>query len=152
MPYCRSATAFNGEIISVSALSPIAAGKTSAADSSSKYDHSRTFGIVTSGTSNTLWAPDENAGKIATRSSGAGRAIVGADEEVLCWDVKKGELLSRWKDSGCSSEVTTIAQSEADPDIYAVGYGSLNIPLRGTVVDRCCTDTVMEVLESGILG
>ena len=57
------------------------------------------------------------------RSSGAGRAIVGADEEVLCWDVKKGELLGRWKDSNCSAEVTVIARSNADPDIYAVGYG-----------------------------
>ena len=57
------------------------------------------------------------------RSSGAGRALVGADEEVLCWDVKKGELLGRWKDSNCSAEVTVIARSNADPDIYAVGYG-----------------------------
>ena len=119
--YCQRAAASDGEIISVSALIPIAAIEGSLTDSSRKYEHSKTFGIVTSGTSNTLWTPDENAGNTATRLSGAGRAIVGADEEVLCWDVKKGELLSRWKDSACSSEVTTIAQSEADPDIYAVG-------------------------------
>ena len=93
------------------------------ADGFRKYEHSKTFGIVTSGTSNTLWTPDENGGTSATRTSGAGRAIVGADEEVLCWDLKKGELLSRWKDNACNSEVTTIAQSEADPDIYAVGCG-----------------------------
>jgi len=49
---------------------------------------------------------------------------VGADEEVLCWDVKKGELLSRWKDNACSAEVTAIAHSKADPDIYAVGCAS----------------------------
>ena len=58
---------------------------------------------------------------------GAGKAIVGADEEVLCWDVKKGELLARWKDSNCSAEVTVIARSRADPDIYAVGYGDGSI-------------------------
>ncbi len=58
---------------------------------------------------------------VALRSSGAGRAIVGADEEVLCWDVKKGDLLSRWKDESCSAEVTVIARSPADPDIHAVG-------------------------------
>ena len=37
--------------------------------------------------------------------------------------MKKGELLGRWKDSNCSAEVTVIASSNADPDIYAVGYG-----------------------------
>jgi len=58
---------------------------------------------------------------VALRSSGAGRAIVGADEEVLCWGVKKGDLLSRWKDESCSAEVTVIARSQADPDIHAVG-------------------------------
>ena len=46
---------------------------------------------------------------------------MGADEEVLCWDVKKGELLSRWRDPACSAEVTVIAGSDADPDVYAVG-------------------------------
>lgn len=52
---------------------------------------------------------------------------MGADEEVLCWDLKKGELLGRWKDSNCSAEVTVIARSRADPDIYAVGYGDGSI-------------------------
>lgn len=37
--------------------------------------------------------------------------------------MKKGDLLGRWKDSNCSAEVTVIARSNADPDIYAVGYG-----------------------------
>ena len=96
-------------------------GRWPAADDLRKYEHSKTFGIVTSGTSNVLWTHDGDAGNTATRSSGTGVAITGADEEVLCWDVKKGELLSRWKDGACSSEVTTIAQSKADPEIYAVG-------------------------------
>lgn len=54
---------------------------------------------------------------------------MGAHEEVFCWDVKKGELLGRWKDNNCSAEVTVIARSRADPDIYAVGYedGSIRI-------------------------
>lgn len=69
-----------------------------------------------------MWAPDENVENTVLRTSGAGKAIVGADEEVFCWDVKRGELLGRWKDSDCKAEVTTIAQSRADPDIYAVGY------------------------------
>lgn len=52
---------------------------------------------------------------------------MGADEEVLCWDLKKGELLGRWKDSSCSAEVTIIARSNADLEIYAVGYGDGSI-------------------------
>ncbi|KAL9604791.1 MAG: hypothetical protein Q9219_000239 [cf. Caloplaca sp. 3 TL-2023] len=89
-----------------------------------KYEHSKTFGIVTSAASNVLWAPEEDLQNATLRHSGAGKAVVGADEEVLCWDVKKGELLSRWRDKDCAAEVTTIAPSNADPDVFAVGYGN----------------------------
>lgn len=68
-----------------------------------------------------VWAPDETAPDASLRSTGAGRAVVSANEEVLCWDVKKGELLSRWRDIDCKAEVTAIARSKADRDIYAVG-------------------------------
>ena len=54
---------------------------------------------------------------------------MGANEEVFCWDVKKGEMLGRWKDTGCSAEVTVIARSRADPDIHAVGYEDGSIRL-----------------------
>ena len=55
--------------------------------------------------------------------------MVGADEEVLCWDLKKGDLLNRWRDPNCAVEVTVIESSGSDPDIYAVGYadGSIRI-------------------------
>ena len=55
--------------------------------------------------------------------------MVGANEEVLCWDVKRSELLSRWRDSNCTAEVTIIAQSPTDLDVCAVGYsdGSIRI-------------------------
>lgn len=52
-----------------------------------------------------------------------------ANEQVLCWDVKKGELLSRWRDERCPAPVTTIARSKADPDIFAVGYEDGSIRL-----------------------
>ena len=48
--------------------------------------------------------------------------MVAANEEIFCWDVKKGELLSRWRDPKCQHQVTSIAQSRADPDVFAVGY------------------------------
>jgi U3 small nucleolar RNA-associated protein 12 len=43
--------------------------------------------------------------------------------------VKKGELLSRWRDTTCTEEVTVICRSEVDPDVFAVGYadGSIRI-------------------------
>ncbi len=76
---------------------------------------------MTSASSNVVWTAAEDVENPALRSAGAGRAVVGANEEVLSWDIKKGELFGRWKDSDCVAEVTTIAQSTADPDIHAVG-------------------------------
>ncbi|KAL9008925.1 MAG: hypothetical protein Q9173_005996 [Seirophora scorigena] len=92
-----------------------------------KYEYSKTFGLINSSFSNALWAPDDGVQNASLRQSGAGKAVVGADEEVLCWDVKKGELLSRWRDKECAAEVTSIAQSDADPDVFAVGYGDGSI-------------------------
>jgi U3 small nucleolar RNA-associated protein 12 len=45
------------------------------------------------------------------------------------WDIKKGELLGRWRDENCRAKVTAIAQSRTDPDVFAVGYedGSIRI-------------------------
>lgn len=54
--------------------------------------------------------------------------------------MKKGELLGRWKDIGCSAEVTVIVQSRTDPDIYAVGlvqfFQLLLTILNSTLVGR----------------
>ncbi len=68
-----------------------------------------------------MWAANTAAPQSVVGTTGAGRAFTGANEEVLCWDVKKGELLSRWRDSDCSAEVTAIARSTADRDVFAVG-------------------------------
>ncbi|KZF25906.1 putative small nucleolar ribonucleo protein complex subunit Dip2 [Xylona heveae TC161] len=94
-----------------------------------KYEHSHTFGLVNSASANVVWTADENAVEPSSRQTGAGRAIVGANEEVLQWDVKKGELLSRWRDNDCNAEVTAVVQSKSDPDIYAVGYADGSIRL-----------------------
>jgi len=78
---------------------------------------------VTSSTSNIVWTSKERAG------TGAGQAVVAANEEVLCWDIKKGDLLSRWRDEKNKSPVTAIAQSKTDPDVFAVGYEDGSIRL-----------------------
>ncbi|OJD17489.1 hypothetical protein AJ78_02410 [Emergomyces pasteurianus Ep9510] len=86
-----------------------------------KFEPSKTFGLITTASSNAVWTPDEDA-SAETRHTGAGRAVVGAGEEVICWDVKKGELLNKWRDADCSAQVTAISQSKTDQDIFAVGY------------------------------
>jgi U3 small nucleolar RNA-associated protein 12 len=47
----------------------------------------------------------------------------------LCWDIRKGELISQWRDKDCKSQVTALAQSRTDPDLYAVGYEDGSIRL-----------------------
>jgi U3 small nucleolar RNA-associated protein 12 len=81
-----------------------------------KYEAEQSFGLVNSPASNVLSIQNGSS-----RSSGAGHAIVGANEEVFRWDLKKGELLSRWRDSTCTAQVTVIACSGVDSDLYAVG-------------------------------
>ncbi|KAE9579055.1 U3 small nucleolar RNA-associated protein 12 [Colletotrichum fructicola] len=86
-----------------------------------KYEHSKSFGIVASNTSNLVWNAQGRAG--------AGQAVVAANEEVLCWDIKKGELVSRWRDDRNTVPVTAIAQSKVDKDVFAVGYEDGSIRL-----------------------
>jgi U3 small nucleolar RNA-associated protein 12 len=82
-----------------------------------KYEQAQSFGLVNSPVSNVLSVQEGSS-----RTAGVGQAIVGANEEVYRWDVKKGELLSRWRDSSCTAQVTTIARSVVDKDLYAVGF------------------------------
>jgi U3 small nucleolar RNA-associated protein 12 len=92
-----------------------------------KYEQSKSFGLIASSTANCVWTPDPDSR--LSRTTGAGRTYTAANEEVLCWDIKKAELVSRWRDSGCRAQVTRIAQSKADDEVFAVGYedGSIRI-------------------------
>jgi U3 small nucleolar RNA-associated protein 12 len=85
--------------------------------------------VVATATSNIVWARENATQPGSNRPAGAGRAYAAANEEVLCWDVKKGELLSRWRDASCTDEVTIICRSQVDQDVFAVGYadGSIRI-------------------------
>ncbi|ODA78322.1 hypothetical protein RJ55_05703 [Drechmeria coniospora] len=88
-----------------------------------KYEHAKSFGVVATSTSNVVWTSKDRTG------TGAGQAVVAANEDVLCWDIKKGELLGRWRDERCTVSVTAISQSKADKDIFAVGYEDGSIRL-----------------------
>lgn len=98
-----------------------------------KYEAGEAFGTICTTTSNSIWTPNSS-----NRNAGVGKAFVGANEDVLCWDVKKGELLSRWHDKDNKSIVSCISQCDAQPDLLAVGYtdGSIRIwdALSGQVV------------------
>ncbi|KAF2099379.1 WD domain-containing protein [Rhizodiscina lignyota] len=100
-----------------------------------KYEASHTFGTVTSAIANTIWTFDSET---AGRHTGSGVAVVGANEEILRWDVKKGELISRWKDGMSTATVTALARSGADSDVFAAGYEDGSIKLwdarTGTVI------------------
>ncbi|KUI62751.1 hypothetical protein VP1G_09872 [Cytospora mali] len=88
-----------------------------------KYEHSKSLGLITSSSSNIVWSSGEKSG------TGAGQAFVAANEEVLCWDIKKGELLARWRDDNCKAQVTAITHSKTDKDVFAVGYEDGSIRL-----------------------
>ncbi|KAJ4296277.1 beta transducin [Kalmusia sp. IMI 367209] len=94
-----------------------------------KYEQTDAFGVVATATSNIVWASEGVSQPGSSRSAGAGRAYTAANEEVLCWDVKKSELLSRWRDSSCTEQVTVICRSDVDTDLFAVGYadGSIRV-------------------------
>ncbi|KAI5799152.1 hypothetical protein DFH27DRAFT_501148 [Peziza echinospora] len=96
-----------------------------------RYEHEKTFGVVSSITSNPVWTTAATAqdSTVSTRSTSAGAAVVPANEEVLVWDIKKGDLLARWKEDNCKAEVTVIAQSKLDTDLFAVGYADGSIRL-----------------------
>ncbi|KKY18945.1 putative wd domain protein [Phaeomoniella chlamydospora] len=93
-----------------------------------KFEHSKTFGQVATPQANAVWLPDEKPIS-AQKTTAAGRAVVGANEDVLCWDIKKGELLNTWKDNQNHSIVTVICRSQVDEDIFAVGYDDGKIRL-----------------------
>ncbi|RMD39422.1 hypothetical protein DV735_g5707, partial [Chaetothyriales sp. CBS 134920] len=92
-----------------------------------KFVLSKTFGQVCSATSNVVWDPAAAGSKTGTTSSTAGQAVVGANQDVLVWDIKKGDLVNRWKVEGereaqGNAAVTVISRCAAAPDLYAVGY------------------------------
>jgi U3 small nucleolar RNA-associated protein 12 len=88
-----------------------------------KFEPLKSFGLVATASSNLVWSSKDKSG------TGAGQAIVAANEEVLVWDIKKGELLGRWRDENNKAQVTAVAQSKIDPDVYAVGYEDGSIRL-----------------------
>lgn len=86
-----------------------------------KFQHSKTFGQICTASANVVW--DSAAGhEGSTSRGGAGRAYVGANEEVLAWDLKTSEKVGSWNVEDNNALVTVICRSDVDPDVFAVGY------------------------------
>ncbi|EEB07217.2 U3 snoRNA associted protein Dip2 [Schizosaccharomyces japonicus yFS275] len=90
-----------------------------------RYEPLNNFGVVCSSTCNIITRRSEGSKSI-------GRCFVGALESVLEWDLKTGELLSKWRDSDCSASATAISSFG---ELFAVGYsdGSIRLWQKGSL-------------------
>ncbi|KAJ3805318.1 WD-repeat-containing protein [Lentinula aff. lateritia] len=79
-----------------------------------RHGPTQAFGLVCSSSSNSVFD-----GKLA---------YVPALEDVLVWDLKKGQMLAMWHDTGHRAEVTCILRSP-QKDHFAVGYADGSIRL-----------------------
>jgi len=79
-----------------------------------RHGPTQAFGLVCSAGANSIYD-----GKLA---------YVPALEDVLVWDVKKGQQLAMWHEAKHRSEVTVIAQSPLK-DSFAVGYADGSVRL-----------------------
>ncbi|OCT51307.1 putative WD repeat-containing protein [Cladophialophora carrionii] len=87
-----------------------------------KFEHSKTFGQICTTAANVVWDPTSDHEDLTTGRGGAGCAYVGANEDVLVWDLKKSEKIREWHVEDNSALVTVIHRSLVDLDIFAVGY------------------------------
>lgn len=58
---------------------------------------------------------------------------MGANDSVLTWDIKKGELIDTWRVSDDDAPVTHITRCAAAPDLFAVGYNDGKIRIWDAV-------------------
>ncbi|KAG2348789.1 WD40 repeat-like protein [Suillus weaverae] len=79
-----------------------------------RHGPTQAFGLICSSTSNSLYD-----GKLA---------YVPALEDVLVWDMKKGQMLSMWHETGHRYEVTCMCRSPQE-NIFAVGYADGSVRL-----------------------
>ncbi|KAI0321825.1 WD-repeat-containing protein [Amylostereum chailletii] len=79
-----------------------------------RHGPTQAFGLICSPSSNSIYD-----GKMA---------YVPALEDVLVWDMKKGELMAMWHESGHRDEVTCMTRS-SQKDTFAVGYADGSIRL-----------------------
>ncbi|KIJ70192.1 hypothetical protein HYDPIDRAFT_78063 [Hydnomerulius pinastri MD-312] len=65
-------------------------------------------------------------------------AYVPALEDVLVWDMKKGQMLAMWHDTGHRAEVTCIERSPQE-NVFAVGYADGSVRLWDSTLGSVTT-------------
>ncbi|OLL22856.1 putative WD repeat-containing protein [Neolecta irregularis DAH-3] len=95
-----------------------------------RYESATVFGLITSSQSNSVYASDRISS--TNKKAVGGWAIVPALEQIIVWDVKKGEEVMRFSEVDCKAEVTQIARNPAQSNVFAVGYSDGTIRLWST--------------------
>ncbi|BFZ53696.1 beta transducin [Savitreella phatthalungensis] len=98
-----------------------------------RFEAAQTFGVICSNNSNALVCFD-SAVKTVSGPVSAGRAVVPALEDILTWDIKKGEICARWHDDDCRAEVTQIARTDAQ-NFFAAGYSDGSVRIWDAATD-----------------
>ncbi|GAA5856650.1 hypothetical protein JCM8547_005912 [Rhodosporidiobolus lusitaniae] len=80
-----------------------------------RHGPTEAFGVIASSGSNSVWD--------------GRKAYCPALEDVLVWDVKKGEQVAMWHETGLRALVTCISRSPTSWDSFAVGYADGSIRL-----------------------
>ncbi|EMR11736.1 hypothetical protein PNEG_00170 [Pneumocystis murina B123] len=91
------------------------------------YEFGFSWGIIASYLSNSVLVDDKEISEKFKAKNGL--AIVPALEDVIIWDIKKGEEVLRWSDFDCKVETTSIKRNMADKYMFAVGYEDGSIRL-----------------------
>ncbi|PWN52274.1 WD40 repeat-like protein [Violaceomyces palustris] len=83
-----------------------------------RHEPTQAFGLISSNAANAILDQDSKT------------AYVPALEDVIVWDVKRGQILSVWHEVGHRSQVTAIARSpHPGADTFAVGYADGSVRL-----------------------
>lgn len=83
------------------------------------YEFGFSWGVITSYQSNSILVDDKEINERFKVKNGL--AVVPALEDVIIWDIKKGEEVLRWSDFDCKSETTSIKRNLANKYMFGVG-------------------------------
>ncbi|GAA5974777.1 hypothetical protein JCM11641_007261 [Rhodosporidiobolus odoratus] len=84
-----------------------------------RHGPTEAFGVIASAGSNTVWD--------------GRKAYCPALEDVLVWDVKKGEQVAMWHETNLRALVTCISRSPVSWETFAVGYADGSIRIWSSV-------------------
>ncbi|KAG4305834.1 hypothetical protein PORY_000744 [Pneumocystis oryctolagi] len=84
------------------------------------YEFGFSWGIIASYLSNSVFIDDKETNELFKAKNGL--AVVPALEDVIIWDIKKGEEVLRWRDTDGKAETTVIKRNMGNKLMFAAGY------------------------------